>query len=112
MSGHQGSCHCGKVTLSLVGTPAEVAECNCSLCRRLGGLWHYPRPQDLTVTGEQVGYVQGDCSLTTWHCPTCGCVTHWTPIDPSYPKVGVNIRMFAPELWRDLPRRQIDGASF
>jgi hypothetical protein len=26
--------------------------------------------------------------------------------------MGLNLRMFEPSLWRDLPRRLIDGASY
>lgn len=112
MSEHHGSCHCGAIALTLREPPVEVSECNCSICRRIAGLWHYCAPGDLTVTGKTVGYLQGDRSLTTWHCPTCACVTHWTAIDPGYGKVGVNIRMFNPALWQDLPRRFVDGASY
>ncbi len=112
MTVHQGSCHCGAVTIELRDDPVEVSECNCSLCRRVAGLWHYCSPAQLAVTGELAGYVQGDRSLTTWHCPTCANVTHWTAIDPDYGKVGVNIRMFDPALWQNLPRRLVDGASF
>lgn len=112
MSEHHGSCHCGRIKLTLRETPSDVAECNCSLCRRTGGLWHHTHPANVTVTGEGAGYVQGDCSLTTWHCPQCGNTTHWTAIDWQYERMGVNLRMFDPELWRDLPRRLIDGASY
>ena len=63
-------------------------------------------------TRKITNYRQGDCTLDTWHCPTCGCTTHWTPVDPAYPRMGVNLRMFDPGLWGDLPRRLIDGASF
>lgn len=112
MSGHQGSCHCGAVTIAIADSPTEVAECNCSLCRRLGTLWHYGAPASVSVTGELAGYVQGDCSLTTWRCAHCGCVTHWTAIDDTYQRMGVNLRMFDPALWQDLPRRFVDGASF
>jgi hypothetical protein len=98
--------------LALHETPIDAGECNCSICRRTGGLWHHCAPDKVTVKGEGAGYVQGDCFLTTWHCPTCGCTTHWTAIDPTYERMGVNLRMFEPELWRDLPRRFIDGASF
>ena len=59
-----------------------------------------------------MAYRQGDRMLDLWHCPTCGCITHWTPVDPAYPRMAVNLRMFEPELWRDLPRRFIDGASY
>jgi len=112
MSGLAGSCHCGRVTLELAGSPVEAAECNCSLCRRLGTVWHYCAPEHLSVEGETAGYVQGDRTLTTWHCPTCASVTHWTALDPDYSRVGVNLRMFDPAIWSGLPRRLIDGASF
>lgn len=112
MTGHTGSCHCGAIELQLHEPPLEVSECNCSICRRIGGLWHYCAAGSLTVTGPTIGYGQGDRTLTIWHCPTCACVTHWTAIDPDYGKVGVNIRMFDPALWQELPRRFVDGASF
>jgi hypothetical protein len=112
MTEHHGSCHCGAIRLTLRETPPDAGECNCSLCRRTGGLWQHTTRDKVTVEGEGVAYVQGDRTLTTWHCPTCGCTTHWTPLDPAYPRVGVNLRMFEPALWQDLPRRFIDGASY
>ena len=112
MSAHRGSCHCGRIELTLRDDPADAGECNCSICRRTGGLWHYTTPDKVDVAGEGVSYQQGDRSLDLWHCPLCACVTHWTPTDPAYPRMGVNLRMFDPELWRDLPRRLIDGASY
>ncbi len=113
MTTHQGSCHCGAIKLELWDDPADAAECNCSLCRRIGALWHHCSPTLVTVTGKAAGYVQGDRSLTTWHCATCGIVTHWTALDdPTYDRMAVNLRLFDPALWKDLPRRKIDGASF
>ena len=38
---HEGSCHCGAVRLTLPSTPAVATECNCSVCRRIGGPWVY-----------------------------------------------------------------------
>lgn len=109
---HKGSCHCGAIRVELLGNPTEVSECNCSICRRIAGLWHYCKPDAALIEGECVGYVQGDRMLTTWHCGTCGCTTHWTAIDPSYDKVGINLRLFDMQVWEDLPRRFVDGASF
>ena len=112
MDQHTGSCHCGSVRLTLLETPSEAAECNCSICRRIAGLWHYCAPDALVVEGEGVAYQQGDCALDLWHCANCGCTTHWTPTDPAYRRVGVNLRMFDPTLLADLPRRMVDGASY
>ena len=112
MTALQGRCHCGAVTLTLTIPPAELSECNCSICRRLAGLWHYCEGHEVAIAGPQAGYVQGDRTLTTWRCANCGCVTNWTATDPNYQRVGVNMRMFDPAVWQDLPRRQIDGASY
>jgi hypothetical protein len=109
---YHGSCHCGGIQLTLRETPPDAGDCNCSLCRRTGGLWHHTHKANVTVTGEGAGYVQGDRFLTTWHCPQCGNTTHWTAIDPAYDRMAVNLRMFEPALWSDLPRRFIDGASY
>lgn len=113
MTCHRGSCHCGAITVELRDDPVEAGECNCSMCRRTGALWHYCSPTLVTVTGEATGYVQGDCTLTTWHCGTCGIAAYWTIIDDSnYDRMGINLRLFDPALWEKLPRRFIDGASY
>ncbi len=49
--------------------------------------------------------------LDTWHCGTCGSTTHWTAVDPTSPRMALNLRMFDPALWETLPLRLIDGAS-
>lgn len=110
-----GSCHCGAVRLTLPEPPEDLGSCNCSMCRRLGGLWGYYAPEQVGVAdpdGHLVGYVQGDATLTTWHCGRCGCTTHWSPRDPDYRRMGVNLRLFDPAVWEPLPRRFIDGASW
>ncbi len=113
MTPHQGSCHCGAISLELRDSPPDAGSCNCSICRRIGALWHHCSPSLITVSGEGEGYVQGDKSITIWRCSTCGNVTHWTVLDdPTYDRMAVNLRMFEPDLWQDLPLRLIDGASF
>ena len=112
MTEHCGSCHCGTLRLTLRETPDGVSECNCSICRRTAGLWYYCNPDPVTVLGKGVTYQQGDRALDLWHCDACGCTTHWTATDSAYSRMGVNLRMFDPALWRDLPRQLIDGASF
>lgn len=112
----EGRCHCGAVGVRLAQAPTEAAECNCSLCSRLGTLWAYFPIADLQILaaeGAQEGYIQGDRTLTTWRCAGCGCVTHWTPL-PAFDRgrVGVNVRLLERSVWTALPRRLIDGASF
>lgn len=72
----EASCHCGAVRLEIAEPPVTVTDCNCSLCRRLGALWAYYTTDQVRVIGPTVGYVQGDRTLKTHHCTTCGCTTH------------------------------------
>ena len=112
----EGSCHCGAVRLTLPEPPADLGSCNCSHVpphRRALGLLPAGRGRRRSdPDGRLVGYVQGDATLTTWHCGQCGCTTHWSPRDPAYERMGVNLRLFDPEVWEPLPRRLIDGASW
>ena len=109
---HEGSCHCGAITVTIEDDPVEASECNCSICRRTGALWIYASPACVEVTGEGIGYVHGEKMLTLFHCATCGVITHWNSVDPDYNRMGINLRLFDPKLWETLPRKFVDGASW
>lgn len=109
---HEGNCHCGAITITIEGDPVEATECNCSICRRTGALWTYAPPGSVAVMGEGVGYMHGDRMLTLIHCHNCGVITHWTAIDPTYDRMGINLRLFDPKLLEALPRKLVDGASW
>src|SRR3569833_3289950 len=83
---HQGSCHCGVVCLCFFFSFFVVLFCNCSLCRRIGGPWVFFEFGTVEIEGHPehtVAYVQGDRTLSTIHCRSCGCVTHWEPLPPT-----------------------------
>ncbi|HEY1991659.1 MAG TPA: GFA family protein [Gammaproteobacteria bacterium] len=107
------SCHCGKVTLELEAAPQQVTSCNCSICRRYGTLCAYYRPSQVRVSGETDTYRWGDKSIAFHRCTDCGCVTHWTAVDPKIDqdRMGVNARMLAPELLAQARVRRFDGAD-
>ena len=109
------SCHCGRATIRLPRKPDSVTQCNCSLCMATGFLGSYYDPADVCITGGEAcdAYIWGDRMIASWHCRTCGVGTHWTPLPGTPPnRMGVNIRMFAPEIWENLPVRSVDGGSF
>ncbi len=57
-------------------------------------------------------YIWGDKTLRSIHCRTCGCVTHWEPLDPkAATKQGVNLGNFDPELIAAVRVRKFDGAN-
>jgi hypothetical protein len=110
----EATCHCGAVRLKIPSPPESVTDCNCSICRRLGALWAYYDPAQVVITASQAdldGYVWGDRKLTFHHCRTCGCTTHWSPIDRTRPRMGVNARLLAPEVLAVAKVRRLDGAD-
>lgn len=110
-----GACHCGAVRLTLPSVPDQATQCNCSLCRRVNGLWAYYIFGTVAVEGhpEQTeAYVWGDRTLRTIRCKTCGVVTHWEPLDPQPgARHGVNLRNFEPEWVDTVAVRHFDGAD-
>ena len=92
MSVH-GSCHCGKVQIEVPSQPAWVADCNCSLCRKLAWRVAYFPPDEVTIRGETTAYVWGDRMIGIHHCSTCGCGTHWQTLGQDFGKMGVNARL-------------------
>lgn len=92
----KATCHCGAVVVEFPGVPEKVTECNCSICRRLGTLWVYRAPEDVSLIyaeGTTSTYAWGDKTLEFHRCKVCGCTTHWLPINEKYSAMGINARM-------------------
>jgi hypothetical protein len=112
----QGSCHCGAVRFEAAHTPTELRDCNCSLCRRLGVRWAYYKLIDVTFSGVTEAYIQGDKTLATHRCVTCGCVMYWLPLPAPddkepYDRMGVNTRLCEPAALTGIRVRLLDGAD-
>ena len=111
----RGSCHYGAVRITLPSPPEKATACNCSICRRLAGLWVYYEFGTVLVEGHPqhtAEYVWGDRTLRTLRCRTCGVATHWEPLEPKPgQRHGVNLRNFEPELVQSVAVRRFDGAD-
>ena len=111
----QGSCHCGAVRLTLPSLPEVATRCNCSLCRRVGGLWAYYPFGSVQIEGHPentTDYVWGDKSLRNVRCKICGSFTHWEPIDGALDaRHGVNLNNFDLRLQESVKVRHFDGAD-
>lgn len=110
----EASCHCGAVRFSVDSAPKDVNSCNCSICRRYGTLWGYYLRPHVTFApdnGPTDVYMWGNRSLEFHRCRTCGCVTWWLSVDPARKRMGVNTRLFPPEVLAAIPVRFGDGAS-
>lgn len=108
-----GSCHCGTVRIA-IPAPALRLQCNCSLCAKTGWTGVYANPAEAEITGQDQcqSYVQGDRMITLWRCGQCGIATHWTPLTAPPDRMGINARLFAPEVWEELEVQYSDGRSF
>ncbi len=92
---HAGGCHCGRVRFEVeAAARIEVAECNCSVCAKVGYL-------HLIVTADRFRLLTGRDELTTYtfntgvaqhyFCKHCGVKSFYIP--RSHPDgVSVNAR--------------------
>jgi hypothetical protein len=110
-------CHCGAVNVAVPYEPAQVTDCNCSICRRLGVLWAYYSAAEVAIAGLDAtgAYVRRDgpdFGMLAFHtCRTCGCTTHWSSLDPGRDRMGVNARLMPPEILAQAHVRHLDGAD-
>ncbi|KAK6853233.1 hypothetical protein PG995_010045 [Apiospora arundinis] len=88
---YHGSCHCGAVTLALKSKPLDssyssgMAECNCSICSRLGVAWLYPKANQIVMNGQDhlTYYIMGNRMLAKGFCEICG-----VPIDNRFQELN------------------------
>jgi hypothetical protein len=52
-----------------------------------------------------------DRSIEFHRCRTCGCVTHWAPVDKGTNRMGVNARLMALAVLAQARVRHLDGAG-
>src|SRR5581483_7099435 len=91
---HHGSCHCGRVRFAVEADIAYAIDCNCSLCRRKGALWHPATDSELRITAGEADlalYQFGTKTAKHYFCKHCGINPLTRPrLDPS--RWAVNIR--------------------
>ena len=113
---HAGSCHCGAVAFEVEGEIREVYDCNCTLCRRRGGLlWFRPATAfRLTAGAEALAtYTFHKHVIRHRFCRTCGIATHGEgAAGDGHPMVAVNVRCLPEVDLENLSVRKFDGLSF
>ena len=107
----EASCHCGAVRLQIATPPDTVTDCNCSICRRYGVLWAYYPLSAVSVAGATDVYMWDDRAIEFHRCKVCGCVTHWSPVDRTVDRMGVNARLMPLEVLAAARVRRLDGAG-
>ena len=75
MQKYQGSCHCGRVSFELEARIAVATECNCSICRKKGAVWHATDDAHLRIVSGQANlglYQFGTMTAKHYFCTSCG----------------------------------------
>ena len=49
----KGSCHCGAVKIQVPRKPRRLTSCNCSICRRHGGLFGYYNRSEVKIVARR-----------------------------------------------------------
>lgn len=115
------TCHCGSVQVSLSERPDFVNDCNCSLCRKTGGLWGYFSTRHVSILGLTNTYSRRDIKepgVDIHFCDICGCTTHWTLTEQFLKKagptdrMGVNMRLFEQADLKGVEVRFPDGLNW
>src|SRR5690606_14912677 len=115
---YQGSCHCGGIAFELEADAiTEAIDCNCSLCRKRGGLLaFFPRAALVLSTQESAlgTYAFNRRQIQHHFCPTCGVAPFREGIAPRSggAMAAVSLRGLPEIDLAALEIRPVDGASF
>jgi hypothetical protein len=111
-----GTCHCGRVSITIPRKPDEVTQCNCSLCAKTGFRGIYFGSDQIAIEGHFDSYVRADLKqayLANHRCRSCGILTHWTLLsEPPHERMGINARLFDEALLEGVPVKHVDGRAW
>lgn len=64
------------------------------------------------MDGKTETYMWGEKSIAFHHCAECGCITHYTEVDPADPhdRMAVNAKLMPSEVLVTVRVRHFDGA--
>ena len=112
---YKGSCHCGQIAFEVEGELTQVADCNCSICSRMGALhWFVPRDALRLLTPESglATYTFGKHVIKHHFCPKCGIHPFGEGTDPSRNrKAAVKARCLEGVDLSSLSVMHLDGRS-
>ena len=111
---YRGSCHCGRVSFEVQAKLDYVVECNCSLCRRRGAVWHGAAEADLRIVSGEADlalYQFGTKTAKHYFCRHCGVHPFTRPrLDPS--RWAFNVRCIDDVDLSSIEVRRFDGENW
>ena len=116
MTRYQGSCHCGRIAFEVEGEVSSVIDCNCSMCRRRGGLLAaFPRSAlTLRTPQENLSTYRFNREAIEHHfCANCGVATFSEGKGRDGAAMAmVNVRCLPDVDLAALEVTDVDGASY
>ena len=104
------TCHCKAIRITFPPAREPANECLCNVCRRYGALWAYYNVDEVHIEGDAIeAYVWGKKRLSFNRCKHCGCMTHYSVLKETEPRIAVNCRMLEREEFDSLESEQSDG---
>jgi hypothetical protein len=83
---YEGSCHCGNIAFEVEGEFGDAIDCNCSLCRRRGGLLAFAPRDKLTLKTpiENIStYTFNHHAIQHHFCSRCGIAPFGEGVSPN-----------------------------
>jgi hypothetical protein len=113
---YTGGCHCGRIAYRVEGEIDQVIDCNCSMCRKRGGLlWFVPRDA-LHLTGEaqaSATYTFNTHKIQHHFCTRSGIAPYSEGQNPDGSAVAcINVRCLDGVDLKSLKIVQVDGSRF
>lgn len=116
MMTHSGSCHCGRIAFTVEGVFTSGMDCNCSLCRRRGGLLAFvPREAMVLQTPEAnlSTYTFNRHAIQHHFCAICGIAPYGDgKARDGAPVAAINLRCLPDLDLEALTITKVDGKSF
>jgi len=111
---HRGACHCGAVTFVVKGPISRAMRCTCSICSRIGAIWHGTADAGVVIVsgeGELSEYRFGTMTAKHYFCRHCGIHPLTRPrLNPTM--WAVNLRCVDGLDADALPASTFDGANW
>ncbi len=112
---YSGSCHCGAIAFEVEAEITEAMDCNCSMCRRRGGLLTFvPRDRlTLQTPASELSTYEFNRHVIRHHfCAICGIAPFADGEGKDGPMAAVNVRCLPDVDLEALTITKFDGKRF
>jgi hypothetical protein len=114
MTSYTGGCHCGEIRFAVTGKLEDLAECNCSICRRTGFIHWEVEPEHFSLIGDEAAietYQFGTMTSRNHFCRRCG-ISPFRRSRTGPDMIDVNVRCLDDVQLEGLQIEPFDGVNW